>query len=641
MKKTTLILTLNMLFLLIAIPLQAQTTYVNSNLETGLDDGTSWTNAYQSLESALANTTSGEIRVASGTYKPSAARMCTNCTAAEPRENYFLITTDITLKGSYDPDTDTQDYSTPSILDGDIGSVGVATDNSYNVVITIGLTTAALDGFTITNGFSNRGSNRTIGSENILSNGGGGMYNATSFPSISNTTFSGNSASNGGGMYNATSFPSISNTTFSGNSATTSGGGMYNAASSPSISNTTFSGNSASNFGGGMYNVSTSSPSIFNTTFSGNSATTSGGGMYNDTSSPSISNTTFSENSATSNGGGMFNRSSSPSITNTTFSGNSASSSTGGGMHNTFSSAPTLYNTVLYGNGTDVFISGSSSIATASANNFSENFVQTGFTALTADPFINSTNPIGTDGIWHTADDGLVPKPASVLIDAGDNSHLPCCITIDIKGEPRIFDGDSNDTATIDVGAYEFYVNDYTPMITSLATATAIAENSGAGQEIYTITATDGDAGTTLMYAIAGTDAGLFTVNASTGAVTLTADPDYEIKSSYSFEVTANDGAKTSTPLTVSLAITDIDETLSVDDNTEEAVFTVSPNPATAYIFLAGLQQAATYEVYTILGASVLKGTLSVNAKIEIEQLTNGVYFLKINNGTTLRFIKK
>ena len=585
MKKTTLILTLNMLFLLIAIPLQAQ-TYVNSNLITGLDDGTSWTNAYRSLESALANTTSGEIRVASGTYKPSAARMCTNCTAAEPRENYFLITTDITLKGSYDPDTDTQDYSTPSILDGDIGSV--ATDNSYNVVITIGLTTAALDGFTITNGFSNRGSNRTIGSENILSNGGGGMYNASSSPSISNTTFSGNSASNGGGMYNATSFPSISNTTFSGNSATTSGGGMYN-----------------------------------------------------DTSSPSISNTTFSENSATSNGGGMFNRSSSPSITNTTFSGNSASSSTGGGMHNTFSSAPTLYNTVLYGNGTDVFISGSSSIATASANNFSENFVQTGFTALTADPFINSTNPIGTDGIWHTADDGLVPKPASVLIDAGDNSHLPCCITIDIKGEPRIFDGDSNDTATIDVGAYEFYVNDYTPMITSLATATAIAENSGAGQEIYTITATDGDAGTTLMYAIAGTDAGLFTVNASTGAVTLTADPDYEIKSSYSFEVTANDGAKTSTPLTVSLAITDIDETLSVDDNTEEAVFTVSPNPATAYIFLAGLQQAATYEVYTILGASVLKGTLSVNAKIEIEQLTNGVYFLKINNGTTLRFIKK
>ena len=58
-------------------------------------------------------------------------------------------------------------------------------------------------------------------------------------------------------MYNDTSSPTLTNVTFSGNSATSDGGGMYNyASSSPTLTNVTFSGNSATDYGGGMYNVS-------------------------------------------------------------------------------------------------------------------------------------------------------------------------------------------------------------------------------------------------------------------------------------------------------------------------------------------------------------------------------------------------
>ena len=74
------------------------------------------------------------------------------------------------------------------------------------------------------------------------------------------------------------------------------------------------------------------------------------------------------------------------------------------------------------------------------------------------------------------------------------------------------------------------------PAITSGATGTDLVENTGAGQTVHTITATAAWPAPT--YAIAGTDAALLGVDASTGVVTLTADPDYEQKSSYSFNVT-------------------------------------------------------------------------------------------------------
>ena len=50
-------------------------------------------------------------------------------------------------------------------------------------------------------------------------------------------------------------------------------------------------------------------------------------------------------------------------------------------------------------------------------------------------------------------------------------------------------------------------------------------------------------------------------MNASSGVVTLTGDPDYETKSSYSFTVTASDAA-TSAATTVTFAITNVDESV-------------------------------------------------------------------------------
>ena len=108
------------------------------------------------------------------------------------------------------------------------------------------------------------------------------------------------------------------------------------------------------------------------------------------------------------------------------------------------------------------------------------------------------------------------------------------------------------------------------PSITSGATATAIDENTGTGQVIYTATSTDnGDVATgSTVYSLGGTDAGLLSINSSNGEVTLTGDPDFETKASYSFTVTATDAASNaSTPQAVTLAINDVAEGRSTDTN--------------------------------------------------------------------------
>ncbi|MCF8212216.1 MAG: DUF4347 domain-containing protein, partial [Rhodoferax sp.] len=102
------------------------------------------------------------------------------------------------------------------------------------------------------------------------------------------------------------------------------------------------------------------------------------------------------------------------------------------------------------------------------------------------------------------------------------------------------------------------------PTITSAASATAINENSGAGQLIYTATSTDtGDTATgATSYSLkaATGDGSAFSINATTGAVTLTGNPNFEAKSSYSFTVIATDAANNASEKAVTLAINNLDE---------------------------------------------------------------------------------
>ena len=116
--------------------------------------------------------------------------------------------------------------------------------------------------------------------------------------------------------------------------------------------------------------------------------------------------------------------------------------------------------------------------------------------------------------------------------------------------------------------------NDNAPVITSGGVATSIAENSGANQVVYQVSATDADGGSGSWNPIAeitlsGTDASSFSVSNNIydnyGQVTLLDNPDFETKPSYTFDVTVTDdfgNGNASAPQTVTLAITNVVDTV-------------------------------------------------------------------------------
>ena len=132
--------------------------------------------------------------------------------------------------------------------------------------------------------------------------------------SINNTVFSNNSASQGGAIRVLSANITITNSWFTGNSATTNGGTIQCCTTGGVIlvSNTTFSGNSAGGAGGAMYLQSGSNVTLNNSTISGNVANTNGGGIsmiggvVNFNHSTIAGNITDNDNNASGDGGGIF-----------------------------------------------------------------------------------------------------------------------------------------------------------------------------------------------------------------------------------------------------------------------------------------------------------------------------------------------
>jgi predicted outer membrane repeat protein len=382
----------------------ADILYVNANA-TGANNGSSWANAFTSLQDALAHTnlcgSVNQLWVAAGTYKP---------TTGTDRTISFVMKNNLGIYGGF-AGSETQlvqrNWNTNlCILSGDIGESGNFVDNSYHVVRNLnnGLdTTAVLDGFSISGGNGND-------VVEIVNSRGGGIYNQSASPVISNCYFSGNRASSGGAIFNANASPYISSCTFSSNMVTGAGGAVCNTVSTVSISNCNFSGNQSIE-GGALY-FWKSSCNIINCSFSGNTATNRGGGIYS-------YNTPYT-------------------ITNCSFSGNQAE--TGGGLYTNGDPFNCLVmNCIVYGNSNGNI----TKYATANTS-VSYSIVQGGYT--------------GTGNL--NIDPMFVQQPPAGLGTTGNLRLLPCSPAINMgndmdNGTPIDLDNNNRKFGTIDMGAYE------------------------------------------------------------------------------------------------------------------------------------------------------------------------------------------
>ena len=306
-----------------------------------------------------------------------------------------------------------------------------------------------LEGFTITGGkasngggMNNNGSNPTVTNCTFSSNSaghiGGGMFNVNSSPVVTDCTFSGNLANSYCGMYNGDSSPTVTKCRFIGNTAIQYGGGMGNDGGSATVSNCIFINNSAGDWGGGMENFM-SGLTMTNCTFIGNSAPHGGGMMNYNSSSMKVTNCIFIGNKAPTRGGGMLNIDNNMTVTNCTFTGNQSPS--GGGMNNNASS-PTVTNCIMWGD-TPNEIYNQYSSPNVTYSDVQGDWAGTG--NINADP-----------GFVNAAVGNLRLSPGSPCIDKGSNAAVPSGITADLDGSPRIIDGDCDDIDVVDMGAYEF-----------------------------------------------------------------------------------------------------------------------------------------------------------------------------------------
>jgi len=215
--------------------------YVDADA-SGAGNGLSWNDAYNTLPLALVDAESGdEIWVAEGIYTPTVTF----------RDSYFYLKNGVGIYGGFvgnETQRSQRDWqANVTILSGDIGTEGVATDNSYHVVVSqANDETAVLDGVTISGGYADvETSNRDIG---------GGLYVEL------------------GGT------PSIANVNFIDNYALNYGAGMVavDDGSGPHVVNCTFSGNST-NGSGAVASVYTATVFLINSTVVGNSGTSGGG----------------------------------------------------------------------------------------------------------------------------------------------------------------------------------------------------------------------------------------------------------------------------------------------------------------------------------------------------------------------------
>lgn len=246
-------LLLGLLSLFFALSIQGQ-VYVNQNA-TGLNNGTSWTDAYQNLDTAIAHSSNYDsIWVAKGVYIPG---------DSVDRTASFFINKSIYIYGGFEG-IETQlsqrnIEANPTILSGEIGNTSAVTDNLCNVV-TVGNHNSILDGFSITKAYCESHLLQFIGGSLTIKNGsiwiknctfydnyayeGGAIYVDSDFSvRITNSKFISNTADYGGAIYTVTSNITVLGCLFHNNTATYYGGVNYQYNSTSLFGNCTFVNN--------------------------------------------------------------------------------------------------------------------------------------------------------------------------------------------------------------------------------------------------------------------------------------------------------------------------------------------------------------------------------------------------------------
>jgi hypothetical protein len=325
MKHTRLIRSILGATLLAAGSSHAAIRYV-SGTASGINNGTSWTNAYTRLQDALTVAASGDqIWIASGTYKPS---------TTGDRTQSFNVASGVGLYGGFAGTeatlADRTSAAAATILSGDLlgndngnraRTEPTRLDNTYNVVRVSGASaTVTFDGLTIQSGHSE--------TYNDTYDRGGGIHFLTNTAGnvvINNCILRWNTARSGAGWaddcnhaFTVSSSLLLQNQTERGGAA--GFGAAFTMRNCAFVQNRTENSRDGYQWGGGLF-IANATGQVINCIFASNYAEADGGGVYNHGSATFI-NCAFFGNSAVRWSSALHDRTNSASVRNCIFWGN-------------------------------------------------------------------------------------------------------------------------------------------------------------------------------------------------------------------------------------------------------------------------------------------------------------------------------
>jgi hypothetical protein len=310
-----------------------------SGSATGLNNGSSWTNAFTNIQSAVdAAAGCSEIWVAEGVYTPGDGR------------HTFSMKSKVAIYGGFNG-TETarneRDWvSNPTIIEGKANAYCVV-GFGQSAVIDPG---AILDGFVIRNaapflGVYNYRAEPTIQNCVFTGNAAAVVWNQKASPRILDCTFSNNT---GVAILNQESSPFIRDSVFQSNKGTSSAGAIENYLSNLRIESSVFRDNSGVR-SGAIYNGSGTTLFIDACSFLENSTDDDGGAICNRPgSSLVLRNSVLADNRSLGHGGGVFHLGQSLDVLHCTIVNNTAAFS-GGGLY-LGSGSVALKNSILWKN---------------------------------------------------------------------------------------------------------------------------------------------------------------------------------------------------------------------------------------------------------------------------------------------------
>ena len=604
--------TIALTFILIAATLLPATAQMIRRVTPmGTGDGSSWATA-MNLQTALgASSANDQVWIAAGTYKPH----------ADDRAATFSISAGVLVYGGFagneaaladragtatilSGDLASDDIDRPA--DGDMTDYNNSRDDNSNTVVTVTGSNVTLDGLTITAGEGNIGAGLRVNFSDI---------------SVTDCTFTKNSASTRGGGASFTGFggtATLTDCTFTNNSASTRGGGAYfteilGSGGTATLTGCTFTKNRAYNGNGGGTHFEMPT-TLTACTFTGNMATFNGGGTYS-TRDATLTNSVFASNTATNRGGGAWLRVGGT-VINSTFYANTTTIQ-GGGLYVTFEDTNThtvglqtnpftLQNSILVGNTVASTTSGNQTYVnnTNAANivTLQNNLISGGTDPRGTDQGIEYATP-GSGNITEagtvdesdasvvfesTATDNanyLRLKAGSPAVNAGNNAYIPSGIITDAVGAARIQDG------TVDLGAYEGAVAPEPQTITFTSPDTGVAGGT------ITLAAT---ATSTLSVTFAIESQ---TLTSGTGNVVTLAAGVLTLENPGTVVITATQAGDVSGGITYAPATQT--QTITVRDPTIPAIFRVKP---TATGTMNGSSWANAMTLQAALAAAIVAG---------------------------------